>query len=193
MNFVPVVQKYITCEGRFSTIHLYHMRFLLHLNGDNKMNLPYFLLKSLVKMSNKIQTHPNTAQYSIFHQGLIKVLVMQELNKTHLSWEQFLSSLGFEEQEKKTHKITPEKQPKDSKKASISSKKPLTAEIRAPSVTRETRSSKKKLSLQEENTLGQELYLSLENKVSLKLNRCILEKESKELQKSQIYLLKRYN
>jgi hypothetical protein len=56
------------------------------MNGDNKMNLPYLLLKSLVNMSNKVQTHPNIAQYNIFHQGLIKVLVLQEVNITHLSW-----------------------------------------------------------------------------------------------------------
>jgi hypothetical protein len=47
-NTLPVVQKYITCEGRFSIVHRYLMRFLLHLNGSSIMNLPYYLLKSHV-------------------------------------------------------------------------------------------------------------------------------------------------
>jgi hypothetical protein len=97
-NTLPVVQKYITCEGRFATTYRYHMRFLLHLNGNNRMNLPFFLLKSLTKMANKIQTHPKNAQYSLFHQGLIKVLVMQELNKNQTTWEQFFVLSGFETQ-----------------------------------------------------------------------------------------------
>jgi len=61
------------------------------------MNLPYYLLKSPTKMENKVQTHPKNAPYSLFHQELIKVLVIQELDKTQTSWEHFLSSLGFEE------------------------------------------------------------------------------------------------
>jgi hypothetical protein len=70
-----VVQNFITSEGRFSTTFRYHMIFLLHLNGDTKMNITFFLLKSLHKMENKIKTHPESAQHSLFHQGLIKLLV----------------------------------------------------------------------------------------------------------------------
>ena len=36
-------QLYFTCDGRFSKVFLYHMRFLVHMVGFNKMNLPYFL------------------------------------------------------------------------------------------------------------------------------------------------------
>jgi len=101
---LPVVQKYISCEGRFSIVHCYLMRFLLHLNGSSIMNLPYYLLKSMTKMENKVQTHPKNVAYSLFHQGIIKVLVRKELDKPQTSWEYFLCSLGFEEHEKKSHK-----------------------------------------------------------------------------------------
>jgi hypothetical protein len=127
------------------------MRFLLHLNGESNMNLPFFLLRSLTKMEIKIHTCPKNSMYSLFHQGLIKVLVMQYLGKNHVSWEPFLSTLGFEEQRKKTHKETPENPPEDSKKASISSKKLLIAEVKDPSVTRMNRSNKRKLAFQEED------------------------------------------
>jgi len=128
-----VVQKYITCEGRFSTTYRYHMRFLLHLNGNSKINLPLFLLKSLTKMANKVQTHPKNAQYSLFHQGVIKVLVMQELNKNQTTWEHFLSSSGFETREQKT---TPSKNTRVPKEDSSLTKSFEIAKVKVPSATR---------------------------------------------------------
>jgi hypothetical protein len=53
-SVLAVVHKYITCEGRFSIIHCYHMCFLMHLNGDQEMNFPFYLLKSLTKMAKRI-------------------------------------------------------------------------------------------------------------------------------------------
>ena len=53
-NFKPewreaicIVQSYITCDDRFASIFKYHIRFLQHLNQQSRMNLPFFLLKSL--------------------------------------------------------------------------------------------------------------------------------------------------
>ena len=42
-------QLYLTSDGRFSKVFLYHMRFLVQMVGFNKMNLPYFLHQSLIK------------------------------------------------------------------------------------------------------------------------------------------------
>jgi hypothetical protein len=80
-----VVQKYITFEGRFYTIHCYHMRFLLHLNGDQEMNIPFYLLKILTKMVKRIHIHPKTDHKNLFHQGLIKMLVMYALSEVQVS------------------------------------------------------------------------------------------------------------
>jgi hypothetical protein len=46
-----LIQKYITCEGWFSLIYLYHVIILLHLKGDKPLNMPYYLLKYLSRMS----------------------------------------------------------------------------------------------------------------------------------------------
>ena len=46
-----ILQSYITCEGRFAFVFKYHFRFLQHLIHEYKMNLPFFFLKSLQKMS----------------------------------------------------------------------------------------------------------------------------------------------
>jgi hypothetical protein len=50
-----LIQKFITCEGRFSIIYLYHIKLLQHLKSDYEINIPYFLLQSLSKMAKAVQ------------------------------------------------------------------------------------------------------------------------------------------
>jgi hypothetical protein len=57
-GIMSAIQRYITGEGRFSIVHCYHIRFLMHLNGDKELNLPFYLLKILTKMSKRIQNYP---------------------------------------------------------------------------------------------------------------------------------------
>jgi hypothetical protein len=33
-NALLIIQRYITCEGILSLVHLYHIRLLIHVNGD---------------------------------------------------------------------------------------------------------------------------------------------------------------
>jgi hypothetical protein len=61
-------------------------------------------VKILTKMEKKVQSHPKTTDKILFHQGLIKIMVMHALNELQVSWEQLLSSLGFKEQVVKTNK-----------------------------------------------------------------------------------------
>jgi hypothetical protein len=84
----------IICEGRFSLIYIYHIRLLMHLNGDYPLNLPYFLLKSLAKMSKRVQSHPSTAKGSLFHQVLIKTLVVSALREVQKPWSCLIQSLN---------------------------------------------------------------------------------------------------
>ena len=44
---IRILQSYITCEGRYAYVFKYHFRFLQHMVGQSKMNLPFFLFKSL--------------------------------------------------------------------------------------------------------------------------------------------------
>ena len=39
-HVITTVQCYITCEGRFSFVHHYQMRFLAYISGDKPMNFP---------------------------------------------------------------------------------------------------------------------------------------------------------
>jgi hypothetical protein len=85
-GILSTIQRYITGEGRFSIVHCYHLIFLMHLNGDKEMNLPFYLLKILTKMSKRVQNYPQTAHRSLYHQGFIKILVLFSLSELGMSW-----------------------------------------------------------------------------------------------------------
>jgi hypothetical protein len=76
----------------------------MHLNGDAKMSFPFYLLKSLTKMDKRVQSNLGTAHKSLFHQGLIKMLVLYALREVRVSSKQLLASLGFDEQDPKQKK-----------------------------------------------------------------------------------------
>ena len=72
---IKVLQSYVTCEGRYAFVFKYHFRFLQHLSDESKMNLPFFFLKSLQKMSCIVKEHQDHTKQSIFHHGLIKLII----------------------------------------------------------------------------------------------------------------------
>jgi hypothetical protein len=49
-----LIQKLVTCEGEYSLIFLYHIRLLMHLKNEKPLNMPYYLLIILTKMSKTI-------------------------------------------------------------------------------------------------------------------------------------------
>jgi len=57
--------KYISCEGRYIVVYGYHFRLLheLRFGGEtpphNRLIVPYFLLKSIIDMSIKVQEGKN--------------------------------------------------------------------------------------------------------------------------------------
>jgi hypothetical protein len=77
----------------------------MHLNGDSTLCLPFSLLKILSKMSKRIQKNPSTTGKSIFHERIIKTLIMYVLGEFQSSWDWLIESLNIEEQESK-HKNT---------------------------------------------------------------------------------------
>jgi hypothetical protein len=93
-----LIQKYVTCEGCFSLIFLYHIIILLHLKGEKILNMPYFLIKYLTKMSKSIQKKNKNVDRSLYHHGLVKIIVKSELQKQGIEWDKFLMDNGFEDQ-----------------------------------------------------------------------------------------------
>ena len=91
---LDLIHRYITCEGRLSSAYVYHLRLMAVFIGF-PINLPYYLLHSLFKMSNAIKKGPKHVSHSLFHHGLVCMLIENELMKSGRSWEQFIESNSF--------------------------------------------------------------------------------------------------
>ena len=63
-------------------------------------------------MYDKVQDKPESSKTSIFHHGLIKLLVMEELKKLNRDWATFLFLSGYD-----VDVLTPKKTTKSKKSA----------------------------------------------------------------------------
>ena len=69
------------------------------------MNVPFFFLKSLQKMSCRVREHQDHTEQSVFHHGLIKLIISTVLHKRDKTWEHFLFLSGFKiEKEEQSQK-----------------------------------------------------------------------------------------
>jgi len=95
-QFLKIIQRFFTCEGRYDTVRQYHFRLLLHFTGREMLDIPFYLHRSLGKMSDKIQKTPQTAEKHLFHFGLMKLLVLEELRKLGRDWNTFLFLANYQ-------------------------------------------------------------------------------------------------
>jgi hypothetical protein len=82
-----ILQRYLTCEGRYTIIFPCHARLLLHFTGT-PLNIPFFLLKSLKRMAEQVQ-RVSEFRGSLFHFGLVKILITYALSKKKETWDLF--------------------------------------------------------------------------------------------------------
>jgi hypothetical protein len=92
------IQLYITSEGRYDKIMLYHFKILDHFAGKTLLNLPFFFHKSLTKVCKKIRDEPLSMKKTLCHFGLIKLIILEELRQRGRTWQHFLFWEGFETQ-----------------------------------------------------------------------------------------------
>lgn len=85
-KLLQAIQRYFTCEGRFGRICQYHFTPLMHFTRKSPLNLPFYLLRSLNKMANKVQGKQSQVEPNLSHFSLTKLLVLEELNKRKQSW-----------------------------------------------------------------------------------------------------------
>jgi hypothetical protein len=69
---------------------LVHFRLLAHFQFNKPLNFPFYFLKSLEKMSSQVRKNVANPHNSLFHHGLIKLLVITELTKQGKTWDEFL-------------------------------------------------------------------------------------------------------
>jgi hypothetical protein len=137
-HFLKAIQVYITCEGRYGRVMFYHFKLMNHFTGRCPLNLPFYLHRSLTKMTHQVQAKPSKVQGRIFHHSLIKLIVLEELQRRDKNWEHLLFWGEFE----------PEPQPKDKKKTSSNkSSTPQSSKRKrraiSPVIAEETSSSSK--------------------------------------------------
>jgi hypothetical protein len=88
-QLLSILQRYLTCEGRYTILFPCHARLLLHFTGT-LLNIPFFLLKSLKGMAEQVQ-RVSEFRGSLFHFGLVKILITCALSKKQESWDLFVT------------------------------------------------------------------------------------------------------
>ena len=73
-----------------------HFKLLLHFTGKTSIDLPFYLFRSLSKMCDKVQLRKEAYETSLFHHGLVKLMVLHELQRVGRDWDTFIFMSGFE-------------------------------------------------------------------------------------------------
>jgi hypothetical protein len=81
INPLIVITRLITCEGRYFIFKVCHFRLLAHFRFNKPLNFPFYFLNILEKMSSQVRNNVTNPQNSLFHHGLIKLLVLSKLEK----------------------------------------------------------------------------------------------------------------
>jgi hypothetical protein len=85
------LQNFLTYEGRYAVNFLYHLRLLLHFEGGPKMYFPHFLWMSLNEMVRGVKASSKKLETSLYHHGLMKLIVVHELRKQDNSWKKLFT------------------------------------------------------------------------------------------------------
>jgi hypothetical protein len=75
-DLLAVVKQFVTCEGRFGFVFLYHLHLVIIFIGF-PLNMSYYLLRSLYKMGKRYKKQRSDS--SLFHHGLVKILLIHKL------------------------------------------------------------------------------------------------------------------
>jgi hypothetical protein len=91
-DLLVIVKQFVTCEGRYGLVFLYHLRLLMNFMGY-PLNMPFYFLRSLYKMSKRFKREK--ADSILFHHVLIKLIIIYYLSLNGNNWQAFLSRNGF--------------------------------------------------------------------------------------------------
>jgi hypothetical protein len=91
-DLLVIVKQFVTCEGQYGLVFLYHLWLLMNFMGY-PLNMPHYFLHSLYKMAKRFKCEK--ADSSLFHHDLIKLIIIHHLNLSGDNWQAFLSRNGF--------------------------------------------------------------------------------------------------
>jgi hypothetical protein len=86
-SFLLILKQFMTCEGCYRLVFLYHICLLMHFIGF-ELDMPFYLLRSLYKMSKRYKRQ--SVDSSLFHHGLIKILLIHHLSTVGDCWDNCL-------------------------------------------------------------------------------------------------------
>jgi hypothetical protein len=78
-HLLKSILVYITYEGRYNRVMIYHLKLMTHFTGRIPLNLPYYLQKILIKMAHQVKAKPSKVAGRLSHHGLIKLLIYELL------------------------------------------------------------------------------------------------------------------
>jgi hypothetical protein len=76
-DLLIMVKQFVTCEGQYGLVFLYHLRLLMNFMGY-PLNMPFYFLCSLYKMAKRLKCERDDS--ILFHHGLIRLIVVHHLN-----------------------------------------------------------------------------------------------------------------
>jgi hypothetical protein len=91
-GLLAMLRKFVTCEGCYKLVFLYHIRLLMNFIGF-RLNMPFYLLRSLYKMAKRYKRQ--SLNSSLFHHGLIRLLLVHHLKLQGDDWDTFLTRNTF--------------------------------------------------------------------------------------------------
>ena len=56
-------------------MYVYHIRLLMIFLEEGEINLPFFLLNSLKRMTSNVQKRVQFLETTLYHHGLVKILI----------------------------------------------------------------------------------------------------------------------
>jgi hypothetical protein len=89
-----IIKQFVICKGRYGLVFLYHLRLLMIFIGY-PLKMSFYFHRSLYKMSKKFKRHKD--DNSLFHHGLIKLIVVYHLSLLGDSWKAFIARNGFDD------------------------------------------------------------------------------------------------
>lgn len=76
-------------------MYSYHFKLLLHFTGKTSIDLPFYLFRSLSKICDKVHLRKEAYETSLLNHGLIKLIVLHELQRVGRDWDTFIFMSGF--------------------------------------------------------------------------------------------------
>jgi hypothetical protein len=91
-DLLVIVKQFVTCEGWYGLVFLYHLWLLMNFMGY-PLNMPHYFLLSLYKTSKRFKRKKDDS--SLFHHNLIQLIIVHHLSLHRDNWQAFLSRNGF--------------------------------------------------------------------------------------------------